>query len=338
MNRAIETTLMISAGAVLTASAQWRPMLGDLLHNVIELPATAAAEVAPVLVQNADDFDRQIGVRVIPCQDTSSVTTTSNSASITTHDERGGFKVSIADGKLKKIEAHGEYTLEEEGDTVRILDPDGEVAFETSKSNPTIGDAGFAFHSFDRAFAPAVPGARATLGVKVTPADEAMLAQLDIECGVVAEFITPGSGADAAGLQQFDVLIAIDGEPLGAKTLADSLSIHEPGETVSVELIRTGQRQTIEVVLDASPALAPAFNAFNFGSDDAIELEALHRMLESQLHGHIRAPRRVVIPHWAPLLRAPTQPKAAPAPEKKKPGAIDASEMAPKARTRSVPA
>lgn len=302
MNRTIETTLMISAGAALAASAQWRPMLGDLIHSAIAHPVVAATDAVPTWELDTDYFDRQIEVRVIPCQDTASVTTSSGNASIATHDEHGGFKVSIADGELKNIEAHGEYTLEEEGDTVRVLDPDGEVAFETSKANPTIGDAGFAFHSFDRAFAPAVPGARATLGVKVTPADEAMLAQLGIENGIVAEFITPGSGADAAGLQQFDVLIAIDGEPLGATMLDDSLSKRESGETVSIELIRAGQRRTIEIVLDASPTL-----------------------------------RRVVTPHWAPLLRTPTQPDAAPTPEKK-PGAIDASEMAPKTKARSVPA
>lgn len=340
MNRTIEATLMISAGAVLAAGASFRPMLGALVFNNVAKTGAPASEIAdaPVWEHDASEFDRLVNVRVVPCQDAVSRTRSSSSATISTNDDLGGYTVSIADGELKEISVHGEYTLEEEGDTVRILDPAGDVAFETSKSNPSIGDDRFVFQSFGDAFAPMIPEARATLGASLAPVSDAMAAQLGIDGGVIAEFVTPGSGADAAGLAQYDVLIAIDGEPLDAQSLDDRLGNHEPGDTVSVELIRAGTHQTIEITLDASPVIAPVFDAFPFDDNSALELESLRRMLESRIHQSIQAPRRIVVPRWTPLRRSQPRPDAAPFPQKKKPGAIDASEMAPKARAHSVPA
>jgi S1-C subfamily serine protease len=105
---------------------------------------------------------------------------------------------------------------------------------------------------------------RPTMGVELVP--ESWNRQLGVEEGAVIMNVTPGSGADRAGLrgterrgrriQVGDVIQSIDGKPVGS--LADLLLVLEQkkaGDVVRVAYLRDGKRQEAQVRLD--PAQRP---------------------------------------------------------------------------------
>ena len=78
-----------------------------------------------------------------------------------------------------------------------------------------------------------------------SPADEAGLA------GRRRADPLPGPGVDAGG----DVIVAVDGEPIdGQLDLPRMISLAEPGDEVTLEIIRDGEEQQIEVTLGERPS------------------------------------------------------------------------------------
>jgi putative serine protease PepD len=68
--------------------------------------------------------------------------------------------------------------------------------------------------------------------------------------GVVLNSVTPGGAADQAGLRPDDVIVAIDGQPVGeAEDLIVAIRNHRPGDIVTLEFERNGQRHSAEVRL-----------------------------------------------------------------------------------------
>lgn len=68
--------------------------------------------------------------------------------------------------------------------------------------------------------------------------------------------VRPKGPADEAGLKVGDVVTALDGVPIGAKNpLADAIADYEPGDTVTVSVMRasTAKEEDVEVVLGATP-------------------------------------------------------------------------------------
>ena len=60
--------------------------------------------------------------------------------------------------------------------------------------------------------------------------------------GAVIVEVMPDSPAEEAGLGEGDVIVAVDGQELGVEcALADLLSEHEPGDTVTLEIERPGE-------------------------------------------------------------------------------------------------
>ena len=100
------------------------------------------------------------------------------------------------------------------------------------------------------------------IGAMCVPADPALRAQLELKDheGLVVANILPESPAAKAGLKQFDVVTAIDGESL------DSLhqlmqAVHNGGEKeLKLDVIRGGKHQTIAV----KPAPRPEGDQFIF--------------------------------------------------------------------------
>lgn len=81
---------------------------------------------------------------------------------------------------------------------------------------------------------------RPTLGVSVVPHEQ----------GVRVAEVTPGSGAEAAGIREGDVLVSVNG--FAVQSIQDvRLAFHDkkPGETIPVEFIRGGQVHRAEIVL-----------------------------------------------------------------------------------------
>ena len=81
------------------------------------------------------------------------------------------------------------------------------------------------------------------------PADEAGLEGGDDQ----QEF--QGAPVETGG----DVIVAVDGQELEAESdLAELVSQQRPGTTVTLEILRDGDRREIEVELDARPESVPA--------------------------------------------------------------------------------
>ncbi len=99
---------------------------------------------------------------------------------------------------------------------------------------------------------------RAVLGVgvdEVDPDDAAVAGLKRIEGVQVTNFAgVEDSPARRAGIEQNDVIIAIDGRPVDrVSTLQRIVRSHEPGETVEVTLMRYGQQKTVRIKLAEAP-------------------------------------------------------------------------------------
>ncbi len=97
---------------------------------------------------------------------------------------------------------------------------------------------------------------RAVIGVQIRQVneDDAAVAGLkEIRGAIVGDF-NEGSPARRAGLEVNDVIIAIDGQPVDkVSTLQRLVRSHEPGETVTVDVMRYGKERSFKVRLDEAP-------------------------------------------------------------------------------------
>ncbi len=92
------------------------------------------------------------------------------------------------------------------------------------------------------------------LGVqyRVLTADVAAEEGLDLEEGALIEQVYADTPAEEAGLQEGDVVVAVDGEDVDAEhTLSDRLNAYEAGDTVTLTVVRDGEAQSIDVTLGA---------------------------------------------------------------------------------------
>lgn len=92
---------------------------------------------------------------------------------------------------------------------------------------------------------------------------------IDTDAGALVDDIPPGSPAEDAGLRdgnqriQFqgstfrvggDLILSIDGEELvDGEDLPEIVSTYEPGETVTLEVLRDGERQEVELTFGTRP-------------------------------------------------------------------------------------
>jgi S1-C subfamily serine protease len=72
--------------------------------------------------------------------------------------------------------------------------------------------------------------------------------------GVLVADVVTGSPAEEAGLQSGDVIVAVDGTPVGnVDELQTAIMYRAPGETVVLTVIRAGEELTIPVTLGERP-------------------------------------------------------------------------------------
>jgi S1-C subfamily serine protease len=65
--------------------------------------------------------------------------------------------------------------------------------------------------------------------------------------------VEPGSAAADAGIHEQDVVIAVEGKPVGSsEELAVAVDSHRPGQTISVEIVRGGASSTVRATLDTA--------------------------------------------------------------------------------------
>ena len=94
---------------------------------------------------------------------------------------------------------------------------------------------------------------RARLGVRYRAAPPSLIENEDLPSGasVIAQ-VVDGSAADEAGLQPGDIIVAVDGNPLGESLqLSNVIANKQPGDTVTLTVNRDGERREFTVSLGA---------------------------------------------------------------------------------------
>jgi len=93
---------------------------------------------------------------------------------------------------------------------------------------------------------------RAYLGIQITPVTEALAEELALESisGCAITGIVPESGAAESTLRQGDVVLAIDGTPIGNfPELQECIARYHPGDVVEVQYARDGSTSEARVQL-----------------------------------------------------------------------------------------
>ncbi|HEV2593021.1 MAG TPA: trypsin-like peptidase domain-containing protein [Gaiellaceae bacterium] len=109
------------------------------------------------------------------------------------------------------------------------------------------------------------------LGISVLPVTRelAKLFNLPTQTGLLVESVDPGSGAAKAGVRAGhtnvvvqgtsyplggDIIVGIDGQPVATfEQLRDAIAQKKPGDELSLQLFRNGQKQTVHVTLGNAP-------------------------------------------------------------------------------------
>jgi S1-C subfamily serine protease len=69
--------------------------------------------------------------------------------------------------------------------------------------------------------------------------------------GALVINVEPGSPADLAGIQEQDIVIAVEGDPVrSSEELVVAIDSYEPGDTVTLEIVRGGGSQEVSATLE----------------------------------------------------------------------------------------
>jgi C-terminal processing protease CtpA/Prc len=94
------------------------------------------------------------------------------------------------------------------------------------------------------------------LGVNVAPVQENLRAHLKLPrgTGLLVESVVPDSPAEKAGLQQHDILMKVDDQiVVNFHQFITLIRNRAAGDRVKLEILRAGQTQTLETVLEERP-------------------------------------------------------------------------------------
>jgi membrane-associated protease RseP (regulator of RpoE activity) len=129
-------------------------------------------------------------------------------------------------------------------------------------------------------------GYQLDLHVTVIPA--ALNAQLKLEGkGVLVDSVEKDGPAAKAGIQAFDVLVAVDDKPLvGAKELYKSVQASE-GKEIAVKLIRSGESQTVKVTPLKHPHVSGDLR-LDFNTDVSEEVDIVVSKLEKNIREKLK--------------------------------------------------
>jgi serine protease Do len=101
---------------------------------------------------------------------------------------------------------------------------------------------------------------RAVLGIAIADVDpdDAAAAGLKTIAGVKVGGFTPGDGSspgEKAGLEVGDIIVAADGKPADrVSTLQRIVRLHQPGQTIQLDVMRFGTRKSFQVKLTEAPS------------------------------------------------------------------------------------
>jgi serine protease Do len=137
------------------------------------------------------------------------------------------------------------------------------IGIATALISPTGGNVGIGFGIPAEQIRPVVEALRrgerfqrGYIGISMQDVDEGVAAALGIDRnrGTLIRGVTPGGPAERAGLQQGDVVIGVAGQPVTPdQTLAYLISRQAIGSRVPLEVVRQGQRRTLNVAIAERP-------------------------------------------------------------------------------------
>src|SRR4051812_8428998 len=138
------------------------------------------------------------------------------------------------------------------------------IGINTALISPTGGNVGIGFAIPAEQIRPVVEALRrgdrvhrGYIGVAMQDVDEGVAAALGIprNQGVLIRSVTPGGPAARAGIEQGDVVVSVAGQPVTPdQTLAYIVAQQAIGARVPIELIRRGQRRTVNIAIAERPA------------------------------------------------------------------------------------
>lgn len=130
--------------------------------------------------------------------------------------------------------------------------------------SPTGGSVGIGFAIPAEIASPIVDKLRAGqaiergyLGVRIQPLSEDLAASLGLpkNRGEFIQAVEPGQAAAKAGLQAGDVVVKVDGKDVTPdQTLSFIVANTTPGKRIPIELLRNGQRLTVQTVVGKRPS------------------------------------------------------------------------------------
>jgi serine protease Do len=115
----------------------------------------------------------------------------------------------------------------------------------------------------------------ARLGVTVQDVNQALAQSFGLKRaeGALVAAVQPGSAADHAGIQTGDVIVKLDGKPIGAANeLSAMIGQSTPGSRVRFEVWRKGETRELSASLGAAPAESDRKAASNGSARDRFGL------------------------------------------------------------------
>lgn len=106
------------------------------------------------------------------------------------------------------------------------------------------------------------------LGVTMESPEESTATQLGVDADETTLIVTvsPDLPAAKAGVQQHDVVVAVDGEkPAPPSKIREALQAKEPGQTLELSLLRGGQPKDVTITLEAWDAERLGLDATTMG-------------------------------------------------------------------------
>ena len=93
------------------------------------------------------------------------------------------------------------------------------------------------------------------IGVHVSELPPVLKKHLQLEHGVLAEDVLPDAPAAKAGIEQFDVLLAVEGKEIKSpEDVRDAVAAADEGQELSIKLLHEGKETTVKVVPAPRPA------------------------------------------------------------------------------------
>ncbi len=146
-----------------------------------------------------------------------------------------------------------------------LFDMQGEViGINNAIFSPSGGSVGIGFAIPAETAAPIVEKLkqgeaieRGYLGIRIGPVTDDIADALGLESnrGEFVQAVEPGEPADRAGLRAGDIVIKVDGKDVTPdQTLSFLVANIEPGTRVPLEIIRDGQRRTVDITVGMRPS------------------------------------------------------------------------------------